>query len=172
MAAGNQITEIARTFGVDWPHLIAQTVSFSIVCALLYRFAYTPVLKALEARRQQIALGQANAEKINAQLAAIEKQREETLAGARTESTLIVAEARDTARRLTEQETARAKLQGEQILQRAREAAEQERRRMMADLRHEAAHLVVETTAAVTGKVLSDADQRRLASEAAARLAA
>ena len=166
------MAEIARTFGVDWPHLIAQTISFSIVCGLLYRFAYTPVLKALEARRQQIALGQANAEKINAELAAIEKQRQETLAAAQSDASRIIAEARDSARRLTEQETARAKLQGDQIRQRARETAEQEGRRMMADLRHEAAHLVVETTAAVTGKVLSDADQRRLASEAAAHLAA
>jgi F-type H+-transporting ATPase subunit b len=166
------VEEIARTFGVDWPHIIAQTVSFSIVCALLYRFAYTPVLKTLEARRQQIAQGLANTEKINAQLAAIAAQRQQTLAAAQTEASSIIAEARVTARKLTEQEAARAKLQGDQILQRARETAEQEQRRMMADLRHEAAHLVVETTAAVTGKVLSDADQRRLASEAAAHLAA
>jgi F-type H+-transporting ATPase subunit b len=166
------MAEIARTFGVDWPHLIAQTISFSIVCALLYRFAYTPVLKALEARRQQIALGQANAEKINAQLAAIETQRQQTIAAAQTEASRIIADARIAANRLTEQEAARAKGLGEQIVQRARDAAEQEHRRMMADLRHEAAHLVVETTAAVTGKVLSDADQRRLATEAAARLAA
>jgi len=166
------VDEIARTFGVDWPHLIAQTVSFSIVCALLYRFAYTPVLKTLEARREHIALGQANAAKINAQLAAIETQRQETLAAAQAEATRIIADARVAASRLTEQETARSKVLGEQIVQRAQDAAEQERRRMMADLRHEAAHLVVETTAAVTGKVLSDADQRRLASEAAERLAA
>ena len=166
------MAEIARTFGVDWPHLIAQTISFSIVCALLYRFAYTPVLKTLEARRQQIALGQANAAKINAQLAAIETQRQETIVAAQTEGSRIIADARVAANRLTEQETARAKVLGEQIVQRARDSAEQEHRRMMADLRHEAAHLVVETTAAVTGKVLSDADQRRLASEAAARLAA
>ena len=33
---GGQVAQIARTFGVDWPHLIAQTISFSIVCALLY----------------------------------------------------------------------------------------------------------------------------------------
>ena len=170
--AADQIAGIARTFGVDWPHIIAQTVSFSIVCALLYRFAYTPVLKTLEARRQQIAQGLANTEKINAQLAAIEAQRRQTLAAAQTEASGIIAEARAAARRLTEQEAARAKLLGDQILQRAREAAEQERRRMMSDVRHAAAHLVVETTAAVTGKVLSDADQRRLATEAAAHLAA
>ena len=46
--SGGQIEQIARTFGVDWPHLIAQMVSFGIVCAVLYRFAYRPVLAMLE----------------------------------------------------------------------------------------------------------------------------
>ena len=56
------------TFGVDWPHLIAQIISFSIVCAVLYRFAYRPILAMLEERREQIAQGLANAEKIKAEL--------------------------------------------------------------------------------------------------------
>jgi hypothetical protein len=33
--SSGQIEQIARTFGVDWPHLIAQMISFSIVCFLL-----------------------------------------------------------------------------------------------------------------------------------------
>ena len=40
-----QIEEIARTFGVDWTHLIAQIVSFGIVCAVLYKLAYRPILQ-------------------------------------------------------------------------------------------------------------------------------
>ncbi len=40
---GGQIQQIASTFGVDWPHLIAQMISFSIVCILLHRFAYNPI---------------------------------------------------------------------------------------------------------------------------------
>ena len=47
--------QIARTFGVDWPHLVAQIISFSIVCALLYQFAYRRILAMLEQRRQKIA---------------------------------------------------------------------------------------------------------------------
>ena len=42
---------------------------------------------------------------------------------------------------------------------------------MMAEARRDVGHLVVETTAAVTGKMLTDADQRRLAEEAARRIA-
>ena len=59
-----RVEQIARTFGVDWPQLIAQIISFCIVCLLLYRFAYRPVLTMLDERRQQIAQGLANAEKI------------------------------------------------------------------------------------------------------------
>ena len=63
-----QLQQIASTFGVDWPHLAAQIVSFGIVCALLYWFAYGPILQMLDARREQIAAGLANAEKIRATL--------------------------------------------------------------------------------------------------------
>ena len=63
------VQQIARTFGVDWPHLIAQTISFGIVCVLLYKFAYRRVLGMLEERRQTIAESLANAEQIKAELA-------------------------------------------------------------------------------------------------------
>ena len=85
--SGGQVQEIARTFGVDWPHLIAQIISFGIVCALLYWLAYRPVLRMLDERRQQIAQGLANAEKINAELAGIEAQRQEVLTEAQAEAT-------------------------------------------------------------------------------------
>src|SRR5687767_6450927 len=77
--------EIARTFGVDWPHLLAQIVSFSIVCGVLYLLAYKPILQMLAARREQITRGLADAEKIKAELAAIEIKRREVLARAEAE---------------------------------------------------------------------------------------
>ena len=32
---GGQIEQLARTFGVDWTHLIAQTISFGVMCIVL-----------------------------------------------------------------------------------------------------------------------------------------
>ena len=78
---GGQVDQLARTFGVDWPHFLAQVVSFAIVCALLYRFAYKRILAMLEERRQQIAQGVANADEIKAALARTEAQRQEVMAG-------------------------------------------------------------------------------------------
>ena len=76
---GGPLAQIASTFGVDWPHLIAQIISFGIVCVVLYVLAYKPILQTLEARRQQIASGLANAEKIKAELARIETERQQVL---------------------------------------------------------------------------------------------
>ena len=168
--SGGQVQEIARTFGVDWPHLTTQLVSFGIVCALLYWLAYQPVLKMLDERRKQIALGLENTAKINAALAGIEVQRQGILTDARTESTRLITEARDVATRLREQEAQRAKAAAGQIMLQAREAATHEHVRMLADLRREVGRLVVQTTAAVIGKVLTPDDQRRLAEETAREL--
>src|SRR5207245_10490253 len=84
---------IVTTFGVDWPHLLAQVASFCIVCFILYRFAYRPVLKMLEVRRQQIALGHAKAERIEDELARIDAQRQEVLAQANAQATTFNEEA-------------------------------------------------------------------------------
>ena len=64
MSTGDgQVEQIARTFGVDWPHLVAQIISFSIVCVLLQRFAYKPVLNMLAERRTEIAQSLADSAK-------------------------------------------------------------------------------------------------------------
>jgi F-type H+-transporting ATPase subunit b len=167
---GGKVEQIARTFGVDWVHLGAQIVSFGIVCAVLYLAAYKPILRMLEARRQQIASGLANAEKIKAQLARIEVERLEILAKAGVEGKQLIDEARQAAARVEAAETQKAIASAEQIVTRAKEAAVRERAQMLADLKREVGRLVVQTTASVTGKVLTTDDHRRLAEETARSL--
>jgi len=163
---------IVTVFGVDWPHLIAQIISFSIVCAVLYRFAYRPILKMLEERRQQIAQGLANTEKIKAELARTEAQRQEVMIQANLQATQLIEEARAAAARVQEQETQKAIAAAEQIIAKSREAAAQDYARMLADLKREVGRLVIQTTAAVTGKILTPEDQRRLTEDTVRQLAA
>ena len=167
---GGQIQQIANTFGVDWPHLIAQIISFSIVCVLLYLFAYKPVLRMLAERRQLITQGLANSEKIKAELAKTEAQRQEVLAQANAEAKELIHETRAAAVRLREQETQKAIAAAEQIMVKAHEAAASDRTRMLAQLKREVGRLVVQTTAAIAGKILTTEDQRRLAEETAKEL--
>ena len=169
---GGQVQEIARTFGVDGAHLIAQIISFGIVCVLLHRYAYRPVLAMLAARREEIAQGLANAEKIKAELARTEAQRQEVMTQANAQATKLIEEARAAAARVQAQETQKAIAAAEQIMVKAREAAAQDHLRMLAELKREVGRLVVQTTAAVTGKVLTPEDQRRLAEETSKVVAA
>ena len=168
---GGQIQEIATTFGVDWRHLLAQIISFCIVCILLQRFAYRPVLRMLEERRCQIAQGIADTEKIKAQLAASEQQCQEILIQANTQATKLIEEAHAAAAQVLQRETQKAIAAAEQIMVRSREAAAQEREQLLRELKQEIGRLVIQTTATVTGKILTPEDQRRMAEETVRQLA-
>jgi len=168
--SGGQIQQIASTFGVDWPHLIAQMISFAIVCILLHRFAYKPILQILEERRLQIAQGIAETEKIRAELAQAEAKCRDIILQANGEATKLIEEAHTAAGRVQQQETQKAVAAAEQILIKSREAAAQEHARMLIELKREVGHLVVQAATMLTGKILTKEDQHRLAEDTVERL--
>jgi F-type H+-transporting ATPase subunit b len=171
-AAGDMIGDTARQFGVDWPHFIAQVISFCIVAFLLQKFAYKPVVTMLEERRQRIAEGLANAEKIKSELQRTEAARQEVLNNANAQANKLIEEARAAANRVREDETQKAIAAAEQIMTKAREAAAAEHAKMLTDLKREVGRLVVQTTATVTGKILTPEDQKRLAEETSKQITA
>ena len=172
MQGGGPIADVARTFGVDWPHLIAQTISFGIVCVVLYLLAFNPILRMLAARREQIAGGLANAAEIEAKLKRIDEERVAILQRAEEEGRTIIADARVAGAHLREHAEQEAVAAAQQIEEAGRSAAERERMRMLADARREVGRLVIQTSAAVVGKILTAEDHRRLAEETAGRLGA
>jgi F-type H+-transporting ATPase subunit b len=168
----NTASTTADRFGLDWPHFIAQFISFLIVAGMLYKFAYKPILTVLEERRQRIAGGLANADKIKQELARTETMQREVLEKANVQATKLIEEARAAAARVQEQETQKAIAQAEQIITKAREATVLERQRMLTDLKREVVGLVVRVASATTGKILTPEDQQRLAEETRRQLAA
>ena len=169
---GAMAKQTLDTFGVDWPHFIAQCISFIIVAGLLYKFAYKPVLGVLEERRNKIAEGLANAEKMKIELASAQAKAQEILNQASAQSNKMIEEARAAAARVQETETQKAVAQAADIIAKAQQAAAAEHARMLTELRREVGRLVVATTGKVTGKVLTPDDQQRLAAEANRELAA
>jgi F-type H+-transporting ATPase subunit b len=161
-----------EAFGFHWSLFLSQMVSFIIVAFLLHRFAYKPILQVLEERRQTIAEGLANAERIKLELAQTEAARKEVLNQANTQANRLIEEARAAAAKVQETETQRAIAAAEQIIIKAREAAALDHAKMLTDLKREVAQLVIRTTANVTGKVLTTEDQRRLSEEANRQIAA
>ena len=130
--SGGQVEQIARTFGVDWPHLTAQIISFAIVCALLYWLAYQPVLRMLDdaAPADRAGAGEHREDQRRA------RRHRGAAAGRDGRGAGAVDAAhrrgpRRSPRACSEQETQRAVAAAEQIVRQAREAAAQEHARML-----------------------------------------
>ena len=164
--------ELLKNLGVDGPKLIAQLINFGIVLFVLWRFAYKPVLEMLETRRQKIAKSMDEAEQIKAELAETQAERDKVMAEANQKAEKLIADAKEAAKQVGKAEGERAVKQAEEIIRKAREATEADRERMMAELKAEIGRLVVETTAKVSGKVLTTEDQQRLIDETNKELAA
>ncbi len=162
--------ETATTFGFTAANFIAQCISFGIVAFLLHRFAYKPILQVLEERRQRIAEGLANADKIKQELTNAQAKAQEILTQANTQANKAIEDARAAAAKVQEHETQKAIAAAEQIIAKAREAAAADHARMLVDLKREVGRLVIQTTAMVTGKILTSDDQKRLADETAKQL--
>jgi F-type H+-transporting ATPase subunit b len=169
------LMDIARTtgetFGFNLWMFLSQVVSFTIVALLLRKFAYKPILSILDERRQRIAEGLLNAEKIKTQLADAEKRYAEILSNANAAAQKMIDEARESASHVAERKQQEAVVAAEQIVAKAREASAIEHERTMLELKRELGRLVIDTTAKVTGKVLNSDDQRRLQEEASRQLA-
>jgi F-type H+-transporting ATPase subunit b len=93
------------------------------------------------------------------------------LAKANAEAQKMIDEARESSAHLAERKQQEAIAAAEQIIAKAREASAIEHERTMDSLKQELGRLVVDTTAKVTGKVLTPEDQQRLQEEALSQLA-
>jgi F-type H+-transporting ATPase subunit b len=164
--------DVTKTFGVDWQHFIAQCISFAIVAFVLHRYAYKPILAVLDERKKRIQESLENAEKTKQELAGAQAKAREVMLQAGQEASKMIEEARAAAAKVQDQETQRAIATAQAIVEKAQQAARAEHARMLAELRREVGRLVVETTAKVTGKVLTMEDQKRLAEETNKELAA
>ena len=162
---------IPQIFGLNWPAFFAQTGAFLIVFYILKAYAFQPIIDVLEERRRRIAEGQANAEKIKAQLAESEAKHREMIDQAQAQAQKLINEARQSSDSLAQRRAQEAVTEAERIIARAREATTLEHDRVLSEVKRELGRLVIETTSKVTGKVLTPDDQRRLEQEANQQIA-
>lgn len=156
------------TFGVNTPFFIAQLVNFIIVLIVLKKFAFAPIQSMLEQRRKRIAEGEDKLKRIEQQLADSEKRTQEAIDKANADAQRLIDEAKESAASLSEKKAQEAVASAQQILAKAEEAAKAERIAMTSELKKEFGRLVTTTTANVTGKVLTEEDQKRINEEALA----
>ena len=162
------VGKILKTFGVHWWTFFCQLVNFFIVCFVLKKFAYGPILEMLEERRKRISDGEAKLAEVESQIAASEERTREAIQEANDRAKRLVEEAKESAAALSEKKAEEASAEARNIIAKAEEAGRAERDKMHADLKSEFGRLVVNATAQVTGKVLDDKDQQRINEEAMA----
>jgi len=163
---------ILQTFGIDLPKFIAQCVIFGVAFLVLQKYAYGPIIKVLEERRKRIEEGQLNAERIKKQLAEAELRYQEILRKANEQGAKLIEESRLSNEILTQKQLQTAIKEAEGIVAKAKESIEIEHNKMVSEVKKDMLNLVVETTAKVTGKILTPEDQKRLSDETAKQLAA
>lgn len=162
------LENIQKTFGLNGPFFIAQVVNFILVIFVLKKFAFGPVQKILEERRNRIADGEAKLTRIEQQLAQSEITTAAAIAKANEDAARLINEAKTSAAALSEQKAQEAIASAQQILAKAEAAAQAERAAIKAELKQEFGRLVTATTAQVTGKILNSDDQSRINQEALA----
>ena len=149
-----------------------EVVSFGILLWVLYKFAFPPILEALETRERKIrdSIEQAEQNRVTAEQRLAEYEAK--LNGAAQEAEAIVAEAKAKAQRLLEENEQRLRTESERIRTETTQEIERERRKALQDIRNEAADLALTVAERVLERSLSDDDHRRLAQQAVQAVAA
>jgi F-type H+-transporting ATPase subunit b len=153
------------------PGLMIWTVVFFLLTFwILKRFAFGPIQKMIDQRREQIAHSIKQAEASRDEATKLLEEHREMLVEARTQAEQILEDARKVA------DSLRERTRVEVDADRARRLAETERQisaetqRALDQIKNEIAELTLITTAKVTGKLLTGDDQRRLIDSAVEEL--
>ena len=160
LAATSPLTKII-------PGLMIWTlVFFLITFFVLRKYAFGPIQKVIDDRRERIRLSIEEAEKAREEAQALLEEHRKLIGQARGDADRILAEAR----RVADAQRARAKEETEADRQRRLEETkrliEAETQRALEQIRSEVADLTLIATERITGKVLDDQDHKRLIEEA------
>lgn len=146
---------LLASLGIHLELFAAQLVNFTILLLVLWRFAYKPLLKMMDARSQKIEAGLKNAEEAKTlrERAAIEHAK--ALAKAEEEVRGLIESAHQEAQRLREESLQETRAEIEKQVQGARERLEAERAAMMQSLKKDVVTLVIQASEQVLGERLT-----------------
>jgi F-type H+-transporting ATPase subunit b len=157
--------EEAALFQVNLFWVIVSALNFIVFFVLIWTFAFKPVSKMLEDRRDRIEQGLKDAEQARNDRQNAEAERVATLAEARKEANDILARAQKVAQETRDADLAATREELERLRQRAAGEIEAEKQRAIGELRGEVADLALAAASRVLGESLTDDRQRRLVGE-------
>lgn len=145
------------------PGLFVWTIlTFLVLVWLLKRFAWGPLLEALERREKLITSAVEDAQKTKAELARVKEDSERLLAEARREAGSLVSQARADAERLRGELREKAAAEAATITKNAEREIEQQTRRAIQQLRQEAVDLSLQMASKILQRNVSRQDNDAL----------
>jgi F-type H+-transporting ATPase subunit b len=146
--------------------MIWTLVCFGITFFVLRKFAFGPIQKTIDERRDRIRSSVEEAEHARAEARRLLEEHKQLIGQAKSEAGEILAEAR----RVSEAQRERAREEVEEDRQRrleeTRKQIDAETVRALEQIRAEVGELTLAATAKVTGKVLDREDHRKLIEDA------
>lgn len=119
-------------------------ISFLLLLFLLRKFAWKPILDAVNAREENITAALATAEKARAEIADLSKENEKLLAETRLEKDRILADAKKTKESILSEAKATAEAEGKRIIETARLAIETEKQAALTEVKNMVATLSID----------------------------
>jgi F-type H+-transporting ATPase subunit b len=170
--AGSQVAQLATEAGgepalfqVNLFWVIISALNFIVFFALIWTFAFKPVTRMLEDRKDRIEQGLKDAEQARRDRENAEAERVATLAEARRESNDILARAQKVAQEMRDADIAATKEELERLRTRAAAEIEAEKTRAIGEVRAEVADLALQAAGRVIGETMTSERERRLVEE-------
>jgi F-type H+-transporting ATPase subunit b len=146
--------------------MIWTIVCFIVTFFVLRRYAFGPIQKMLDDRREQIRRSIEEAENAREEARRLLEEHRALMNQARSEAEQILAEARRTAQAMEQRMRAETEEERQRRLEETRREIAAETARALEQIRSEVAELTLEATAIVIGKKLDSARDRELITEA------
>jgi F-type H+-transporting ATPase subunit b len=165
LAAPAAAQEAEQTPGLMSPTpglMIWTLIIFALLFFVLKRFAFPPILGAVEARERALEEAIEGAKRDRDAAARLLAEQQAALDATRGEAQQLLAQARTAGERLRADMIEQTKQQQTELLERARRDIDAERMRAIADLRREAVDLALAGATKVIGRNLDDQSNRRL----------
>ena len=141
-------------------------VTFLILLGLLARFAWRPLLDALEKRQDAIRSSLDDARKAKEELARLQAESARILAEARNEAASIISSTRSDAARFADEMKQKARADAEALVRSAQREIDTQTNRAVETIRREAIDLSVAVATKILRRDITRADNDRLVDDA------
>ena len=135
---------------------IWQTLIVVCLLLLLRKFAWNPILNAINDREEGIRSALQSAEDARAEMQNLQADNERILKEARAERDGLLKEAREIKQKMIDDAKDEAKTQAAQIMTQAQAAIESEKQAAVAELKQQVVSLSIEIAEKVTKETLAD----------------